>query len=52
MYPCVCAERKKKKKGRKEGKKEKRKRKRWAVLKTVSRDPAAHSKPVLSDCRS
>ena len=51
MYPCVCAERKKKK-GRKEGKKEKRKRKRWAVLKTVSRDPAAHSKPVLSDCRS
>ena len=48
MYIPVCVLKEKKKKGGKE----KRKRKRWAVLKTVSRDPAAHSKPVLPDCRS
>ena len=49
MYIPVCVLKEKKKK---KGGKEKRKRKRWAVLKTVSRDPAAHSKPVLPDCRS
>ena len=51
MYIPVCVL-KEKKKEKKKGGKEKRKIKRWAVLKTVSRDPAAHSKPVLPDCRS